>query len=195
MNEPRAHSTNAAAPDAPSYRDDPMRPLETLRLNLEPQRAAHADAMFLVLSDPAIYAYENAPPASPVQLRERYAALESRRSPDGCQQWLNWVLRLRTGELIGYVQASVNADRRAFIAYELASAHWGRGLAREAVEAMIAELASRYRVHMLAAVFKRANTRSRRLLERLGFTAAAAAAEAADEELMQRALAPKGTIR
>jgi RimJ/RimL family protein N-acetyltransferase len=172
-----------------------MRVLETPRLNLEPQCAAHADAMFAVLSDPAIYAHENAPPASAAQLRGRYAALESRRSTDGSQQWLNWVLRLRTGELIGYVQASVDADGRAFIAYELASAHWGRGLAREAVVAMIAELASRYRVRMLAAVFKRANTRSRRLLEGLGFTPAAEAAEADDENLMQCALAPEGTRR
>jgi [ribosomal protein S5]-alanine N-acetyltransferase len=165
-----------------------MRPLATPRLTLEPQCAAHAEAMFAVLSDPAIYAYENAPPASLEWLRQRFAALEARRSPDGREQWLNWVLRLRTGELIGYVQATVGAEGRAFIAYELASAHWGRGLAREAVEAMIDELAAQYRVHTLTAVFKRANTRSRRLLERLGFTPAAAPADAPDEDKMQRAL-------
>jgi ribosomal-protein-alanine N-acetyltransferase len=185
----------AAAASAGLRGEDPMRMLETPRLSLEPQRAVHADAMFVVLGDPAIYAYENAPPASVARLRERYAALESRRPPDGRQQWLNWVLRLRTGELIGYVQASVNADGRAFIAYELGSAHWGRGLAREALEAMIAELATHYRVRMLAAVFKRANTRSRRLLERLGFEPAAEAAEAEDEDVMQCALAPEGTTR
>jgi len=170
-----------------------MRPLETPRLTLEPQCAAHAEAMFDVLGDPAIYAYENAPPASLEWLRRRFAALEARRSPDGREQWLNWVLRQRSGELIGYVQATVGADGRAFIAYELASAHWGRGLAREAVEAMVDELASHYGVHTLAAVFKRANTRSRRLLERLGFTSAATPAEAADEDMMQRTLARPAT--
>ena len=41
-----------------------MRALRTARLRLEPQRAAHADEMFQVLSDPAIYTYENAPPTS-----------------------------------------------------------------------------------------------------------------------------------
>ena len=172
-----------------------MRPLATPRLTLEPQCAAHAEAMFAVLADPAIYTYENEPPASLEWLRRRFAALEARRSPDGREQWLNWVLRQHSGELIGYVQATVGAEGRAFIAYELASAHWGRGLAREAVEAMIDELAARYGVHMLVAVFKRANTRSRRLLERLGFMPAAAAAAEPDEDIMERAMAPAETTR
>ena len=167
-----------------------MRTLETARLTLEPQLAAHAPAMFVVLGDPAIYTFENAPPPSLDWLRERYTKLESRCSADGGEQWLNWVLRLRPGGLIGIVQATVGGDGRAFIAYELASAHWGRGLAREAVAAMIDELDSRYRVHTLVAVFKHANTRSRRLLERLGFTAAPAGSVAADdgEDSMQRPL-------
>jgi hypothetical protein len=84
-----------------------MRTLETAALTLEPQRAQHAAEMFAVLSDPAIYEYENQPPASLEALRRRYAALESRRSPDGREQWLNWVIRLPAGEPIGYVQATV----------------------------------------------------------------------------------------
>ena len=41
-----------------------MRILETAALTLEPLTARHADEMFAVLGDPAIYAYENEPPAS-----------------------------------------------------------------------------------------------------------------------------------
>ncbi len=134
--------------------------------------------MFLVLSDPAIYEYENAPPASIEQLRARFTKLETRRSPDGAQQWLNWVVRLKTCELIGYVQATVHADGRAAIAYELASRYWGRGLARQAVQAMIAELAATYKVRRLSAVLRRENTRSLRFLERLGFSPASAEAHA-----------------
>jgi [ribosomal protein S5]-alanine N-acetyltransferase len=33
-------------------------------LSLEPQVVAHAEEMFVVLSDPAIYQFENAPPDS-----------------------------------------------------------------------------------------------------------------------------------
>jgi [ribosomal protein S5]-alanine N-acetyltransferase len=171
-----------------------MRSLDTPRLRLEPQTAAHAEAMFAVLCDPAIYRFENAPPASPGALRERYAKLETRRSGDGCEQWLNWVLRRHGGGLIGYVQATVRGDGEAFVAYVLGSAHWGHGLASEAVAAMLAELAAHHGVHMALAVVKRANLRSRRLLERLGFGAADAAdvlrlAVAADEDLLQRRIA------
>jgi RimJ/RimL family protein N-acetyltransferase len=147
--------------------------------------------MFVVLSDPAIYEYENEPPASVEWLRARFKRLESRRSPDGGEQWLNWVLRDRSGALIGYVQATLPPGQRAGIAYVLASASWGRGLASEAVDCMIAELAGPYGVRHLSAVLKRDNGRSLRLLERLGFAPAPPALQAghgidADELLMHR---------
>ena len=143
--------------------------------------------MFAVLSDPAIYEYENEPPASLEALRRRYAALESRRSPDGREQWLNWVIRLPTGEPIGYVQATVYPDRRAAIAYELGSAWWGRGLARQAVEAMVAELVAQHGARRLTAVLKQRNVRSLRLLERLGFDAGGA-----DDPLRQASTTTNG---
>src|SRR5438552_2450440 len=149
-----------------------MRVIETGSLTLEPQTAAHAEGMFAVLSDPAIYEYENGPPPSLEWLRARFTKLESRRSPNGRERWLNWVIRLPTSELIGYVQATLDSDASAVIAYELSSAYWGRGLARQAVQAMITELVQRYQVHQLTAVFKRKNLRSMRVLERLGFSPA-----------------------
>jgi RimJ/RimL family protein N-acetyltransferase len=173
--------------------------IDTGTLRLEPQTASHADEMFVVLSDPAIYEHENQPPASLEWLRERFTRLETRRSADGRQQWLNWVIRLPSGELIGYVQATVLAGHRALIAYELGSAFWGRGLARRAVEAMIGELAERYGVRTLFAVLKRSNDRSLRLLKRLGFTPAPDGSRTElgagpDEWLMQRDLAAPGTL-
>ena len=73
------------------------------------------------------------------------------------------------GELIGYVQATVQADGRALVAYELASRHWGQGLGSEAVQAMLDELQGPWQVRQALAVFKRANLRSIALLLRLGF--------------------------
>lgn len=180
-----------------------MRALQSRRLTLEPQRALHAPAMFAVLSDPAIYAYENQPPASLNALSQRFQRLEARQSPDGRQQWLNWVLRQRSdGELIGYVQATVQADGRALVAYELASRHWGQGLGSEAVQAMLDELAGSGPVQLVQqvrplrqalAIFKRANHRSLALLLRLGFADAASddparSALEPDEQLMSRSL-------
>lgn len=149
-----------------------MRVIEAATLTLEPQTAAHAEEMFVVLSDPAIYEYENEPPPSLEWLRARFTKLESRQSSDGQDQWLNWVIRLPTAELVGYVQATVRPNGRAAIAYELSSAHWGRGLARQAVQAMVSELVEHYQVRSLFAVLKRDNLRSLRLLERLGFSLA-----------------------
>lgn len=170
-----------------------MRAIEAQGLTLEPQCVAHASEMFGVLGDSAIYRYENEPPPSLDWLRGRFARLESRLSPDGSQQWLNWVVRLPSGELAGYVQATLHADGRAVIAYVLASRYWGQGLASRAVQAMIGELRDAYGVHTLTAVLKRDNGRSLRLLERLGFGPGTAGQRAAwevpaDELLMVRDL-------
>lgn len=149
-----------------------MRTIDGGGFALEPQAAAHADAMFAVLSDPAIYEHENAPPESVEWLRTRFRRLESRRSADGRELWLNWVVRLPDGGLAGYVQATVRADGSAGIAYEFASAHWGRGLGTRCVQAMLAELREHYGVRTLTAVLKGGNARSLRLLVRLGFVPA-----------------------
>ncbi len=173
-----------------------MRLLHTARLDLEPQVAAHAPAMFDVLRDPAIYTFEHAPPESLVALTQRFERLASRQSADGREQWLNWVLRLRADQaLIGYVQATVLPDGRAWVAYVLGSGQWGQGLASEAVQAMLGELRQGWQVRQALAAFKRANARSRRLLLRLGFAEAAADDAArrdleADEDLMQCGLPP-----
>jgi RimJ/RimL family protein N-acetyltransferase len=168
-----------------------MRVIKAGSLTLEPQIAAHAEEMFAVLSDPAIYEYENEPPASPEWLRDRFTKLESRLSANGQEQWLNWVIRLPTSELIGYVQATVLANDRAAIAYEMHSAYWSRGLAHRAVQAMIGELVRHYQVRTLFTILKCGNHRSLRLLERLSFSMASPEQRtkhqvASDELLMLR---------
>ena len=117
---------------------------------------------------------------------------ESRRSADGSEQWLNWVVRLASGEPIGYVQASVRGSQ-AGIAYVLGSRYWGRGYARKAVAAMLSELAYQYDVRVATAVLKTRNERSRRLLDRLGFIEAIGETDqhSDDETLMRRSLVPR----
>lgn len=146
-----------------------MRTVEATRCTLEPLVVAHAGEMFGVLSDPAIYEFENEPPPSETWLAERYARLQSRASSDGSQVWLNWVLRLPSGELAGYVQASVLRSGAALVAYELASRHWRRGIGSCAVSAMLEELRANYGVGLFVAVLKGVNYRSLGLLRSLGF--------------------------
>ena len=146
-----------------------MNSLRTGSLLLEPQVAAHAADMFDVLSDPAIYEFENSPPQSRAWLEHRFAKLESRASADGTEQWLNWVIRLPTGALAGYVQATVTQDRTAHMAYELASKYWRQGIGSASVSAVLCELEANHDVHAFAATLKARNYRSLSLLRSLGF--------------------------
>jgi RimJ/RimL family protein N-acetyltransferase len=146
-----------------------MRSITASHCQLEPQTAAHAPEMYSVLADPAIYEFENEPPRSLEQLSIRFAKLETRASPDGTEQWLNWVIRLPDGQLAGYVQATVLSTGLAFVAYELNSQHWRKGIGSSAVRAMMAELSASYGVHTFIAVLKARNFRSEALLRHLGF--------------------------
>jgi [ribosomal protein S5]-alanine N-acetyltransferase len=151
-----------------------MRVVAASCCTLEPLVAAHADEMFDLLADPAIYEFENEPPPSPEWLAARYARLESRQSADGSELWLNWVVRLPGGPLAGVVQATVLPTKLSYVAYELNSRHWRQGIGRSAVRAMAGELRDRYQVHTLVAVLKAANFRSAGLLRSLGFRLATA---------------------
>lgn len=172
-----------------------LRTLLASHCTLEPQVAAHAAEMFRVLSDPAIYEFENEAPPSEAWLTQRYRRLESRASPDGSERWLNWVVRLPGGELAGYVQATVLPAGVALVAYELNSRHWRQGIGRSAVRAMLDELRTQYGIHTLVAVLKARNFRSEALLRRLGFVPATAAQAGAyrdgpDELVMLSVAAP-----
>ena len=146
-----------------------MKTVQASLCTLEPLVVAHAREMFSVLSDPAIYEFENEPPPSETWLAERYARLERRAPLDASQVWLNWVLRLANSELSGYVQATLLRPGVSLVAYELASRHWRKGIGSSAVFAMLQELQSNYEVRLFVAVLKSTNYRSMRLLLRLGF--------------------------
>jgi ribosomal-protein-alanine N-acetyltransferase len=146
--------------------------LQTSRLRLEPLEPRHADPLFHGLQDERLYEMiPDKPPASVAALRERYAQLARRQSPDGSEHWLNWAVWLPAeGRYIGYVQATVKVDQpRARVAYVLFSDAWGKGFAREAVRRMMEHLGEAYDVAELRASVDVRNQRSIRLLESLGF--------------------------
>ena len=149
-----------------------MRTIETSRLLLEPLVVRHAERMFAVLKEPRLHAFlDSGPPRSVEELRERYARLEGRLSPDGSQAWLNWVLVLQGQGPIGFVQATV-AGATAWIAFLVAAPHWSHGYAAEATSAMLGHLASDQHVSIFRATAEVANVRSIALLQRLGFSLA-----------------------
>jgi RimJ/RimL family protein N-acetyltransferase len=83
-------------------------------------------------------------------------------------------LRLPGGPALGYVQATLVLPGTAWVAYVLCPRFWGRGYATEALAAMLPELASEYGVQRYLATVEAENQPSIRVLERLGFRAAAA---------------------
>jgi len=146
-----------------------MNTLRSALCTLEPQTEAHAPEMYEVLCDPAIYEYEGVPPPSLEKLANGLRRRESRLSPDGKEKWLNWAVRLHSGELTGYVQATVYESGEAYVAYEFSSKFWRRGIGSSAVARMLDDLRDAYAVHTFVAVLKTANFRSMGLLRKLGF--------------------------
>ena len=145
--------------------------LHTPRLRLEPLLLHHADGLFAPLSDARLYAHvPQEPPATLEVVCERLALLSTRRSPEGDELWLNWVVcDARDGGYLGRVQATVRADAPAYIAYELFPEHWHHGYAAEACRRMIEWLIDELQVEHFTAEVDSLNEPSLRLLERLGF--------------------------
>jgi [ribosomal protein S5]-alanine N-acetyltransferase len=138
---------------------------------LEPLCASHAAEMFGPLSDASHYQFiPQDPPASLEVLRARFERLEGRRSPNGRELWLNWALRLTSGEAAGLVQATCYPDGRTAIAYELFKPFRGRGVATEAIRAMLLHLRDQANLNTASALVDTRNAKSIRLLERLGFS-------------------------
>jgi ribosomal-protein-alanine N-acetyltransferase len=146
---------------------------------------AHAEELFPVLAEAALYEFiDEGPPASVAALREKLARSESRKSPDGSEHWLNWVVRDDSRRVAGYVQATVAANLETNIAYLIGSAFWGRGIATDAVRQMLEIVAAGFGVKRFVIVSERRNSKSVRLAERLGFT------EVPPEQATGRVVAP-----
>ena len=149
-----------------------MRPLAAGSLILEPLVAAHAEAMFAVLTEPELYRYLDYPPPPTVEhLAGVYAHLEASKSPNGDKHWLNWIVCPLGQPPVGYVQATVTSSS-AWIGYVFSKKHWGKGYATHAVQAMLEHLPVEYRVSRFLATVEAENAASIRLLGRVGFHAA-----------------------
>ena len=112
--------------------------LRTERLDLLPVHRDHAPLMFPVLHDSALHEFTGgSPPVDVDALARQYEHWERRRSPDGAEMWLNWVLRPREqGELIGHLQVGIAGDR-ATMAWSLGSRWQRQGYATEAARAVL----------------------------------------------------------
>lgn len=83
----------------------------------------------------------------------------------------HWVCRLReTGEAAGLVHLNPTPSEREYeLSYQFLPAFWGRGLASESAATVIEWALSERGAGSILAETQTGNTRSRRLLENLGF--------------------------
>jgi RimJ/RimL family protein N-acetyltransferase len=106
--------------------------LTTPRLVLEPLRVEHARELAPLLDDPSLHEFTGGAPDDETQLRARFERQVVGHSPDGRATWLNWVVRDgATGAAVGTVQATVTGGE-AELAWVIATARQGEGLATEA---------------------------------------------------------------
>lgn len=147
------------------------KPLVTPRLTLEPLVVAHAPVLYPLLQDMALYTFiPQMPPESVETLTARYHKLAARRSPDGGERWLNWAVRLRASDdHIGTLQATVQTDSTAFLAYMIFPAFQRRGCAKEGCIRVLEHLRDDYAVRLVVAEIDTRNTASIALVEALGF--------------------------
>jgi ribosomal-protein-alanine N-acetyltransferase len=139
--------------------------LETPRMRLEPIRAGHADALIAGLRDPSLYTYlaDETPPKTRAELRERFARSARKDA------WV-WALVMRDGAgAAGIVEASSRyGEGTGVLHYVVAHRFQRRGLAREAVAAVLEFLLRRGLHHVWAPIDPR-NRPGAAVLEALGF--------------------------
>ncbi len=106
---------------------------------------ADAAEMVGVLSTAALYAFTGGALPGLDELRARYERQAAGRSPDGREEWRNWILRREPGgQAVGYVQATItDGGQRAEIAWVVGLDWQGQGYATEAALALVAWLDSR----------------------------------------------------
>ena len=144
--------------------------IESERLVL--RRFADADLAPLLayLNDPLVARYQTWESYTEEQARdviERQKGLEP-RAPG---QWFTFAAELKESKaLVGHVALGVKESdhRQAEIGFTFAREYQGRGLAREAAEAVLDYAFNELSMHRVAAVTDCENERSAALLERLG---------------------------
>ena len=134
--------------------------IETERLILRPFSREDGEAVYEMLSDPETLRFEPYPPLS---RGEAYAeAAERAENPDFL------AVCKKDDTLIGSVFFSPCAFEGAELAYLFDRRYWGNGYAYEACRARITEAFEKTDTHRVLAMCDPENTRSVRLLERLG---------------------------
>ncbi|KAA0940597.1 MULTISPECIES: GNAT family N-acetyltransferase [Streptomyces] len=143
--------------------------LETPRLVLRRFRAADAAPLAAYRSDPAVARFQSWTPPVSLDAAARLVRTLAEGSPRE-PGWFQYAVELKADHcLVGDVGVRLHENRRqAEIGFTLAGDRQGHGYAAEAVGAVLDDLFRRG-LHRVSAECDARNTRSARLLRRLGF--------------------------
>jgi len=139
---------------------------------LEPLKEQHADFLFDGLSDQALYKFiPQEPPQDNAHLKERFLRLARGTSPYGNEQWLNWAVKEKFGErYVGLIEATVNSEKIAYLAYFIFRQYWHSGYATESCARAIEHLFDQIGCKSIRAEVDTRNEGSIKLLAKLGFS-------------------------
>lgn len=137
-------------------------PIQTERLLLRPFRAEDGESLCTILTDPEVCYFE------PYDVMSRDAAVAEAAKLAENPDFLAVVER-SSGELVGKLYFSDLKHFGSFeIGYTIARAHWGKGFAPEAASALMQYAFTQLGVRRIIAEADVRNTRSCRVLEKLG---------------------------
>ncbi len=151
----------------------PALPLTTERLVLRVHAPGDVDDMLVFHSDPEVVRYLPWPVRDRALVEEALTKRLAQGTVEKEGDWLVLAMEVReTGQVIGEVLLKVDSveEHRAELGYAMNADFHGRGLAREATEALLAVGIRELDIHRVVAHLDARNPASARLLERLGFT-------------------------
>ena len=146
--------------------------ISSSRLTFERLGAEHAEGLYQALCNQQTYEHlGEGPPQQVGELAARFSRMAAGPPPDRVdERWINYAVRNRVdGVLVGRVEATLTGCR-AEVAYVFGPQYWGQGFATEAMSEFQSHLLQSEDVVEFWATTIPQNTRSIRLLLRLGYT-------------------------
>jgi len=144
--------------------------LETPRLRLRALTEGDVPSLFAIYKDPGAMRYWSHPAMT--DIAEAEALLKDIESHAGPQTLFEWGIARREDDFVIGTCTLHRIDRqhrRAELGYILRRDLWGRGLAHEALTALVSHAFGAMDLHRLEADIDPRNTSSIRSIERLGF--------------------------
>jgi RimJ/RimL family protein N-acetyltransferase len=146
-------------------------PLVTKRLTIRPFAEGDLDGYHALRNDPEVARYQDWVTPYPRSESERVVSkVIAMEGPENEEWWMAIVADRITGETYGDLALHLgDEERTAEVGYSFGSAHWGRGYATEALEALVRYLFEDRGVTRVFGMLHPDNPASAMVLERAGF--------------------------